>query len=615
MQQATGPRVRVATDDDEALPGGGFLVAPVPGAGTFAREKVTDDQKAFAEAADRFVQNEVWAKVDAIEHRAEVDGPRGKEPLVVALTRQAAELGLCSIEIPEAYGGLGLDLTTAMLVSEMLRGCASFAATLGAHSGIGTLPIVYFGNDAQKAQYLPKLATAETFSCYCLTEPGNGSDALGGKTTAVKSKDGTHYVLNGQKQFITNGGWADMGVVFASIDGKYSGLIVDLRAPGVTRGAEEKKMGIKGSSTTGLVFQDVKVPVENLLGQVGDAAAIALNILYVGRMKLGFATMGSAKYAIDLTVKFARSRRQFGRPVIEFDLQQAKLAEMTAWTYAADAVCYRVVGQCDRDLSKLPDRHDARGQIEVLRRYGLECALIKIVGSETLSRVLYHALRMHGGYGFCEEYQVERLARDNVVETIYEGTNDINRIVLSGALAESVHGSAIPFLDMVEDVRRGVRSGDLDVPTPEGWLGEERARVYGLKRALAWAVEQAFIGVGQDVKVEQQVLCALADALIALASAEAALAKTLAAGEGDAQAGPRADIARLCLLDATEEVRRKAAEALSHVAAPQARAEKLAVLGRLLRWAEPPAASDAADAVALKRRIARHVTARGHYSF
>lgn len=374
-------------------------------------------------------------------------------------------------------------------------------------------------------------------------------------------------------------------------------------------------MGIKGSSTTGLVFQDVKVPAENLLGKVGDGPAIALNILYVGRMKLGFACMGTAKRAIDLTVKFVKERKQFGRPVIGFDLQQAKLAEMVAWTYACDAVCYRFVGLVDRDISRLPDPHDPKGQIEVLRRYGLECALIKVLGSETLSRVLYHGLRMHGGYGFCEEYQVERLARDNVVETIYEGTNDINRLVLSGALAESVHASGIPFLDFIDEVHRGLRTGDLDPGQAEGWLGAERARVFGLKRALAWAVEQAFIGVGQDVRVEQQVMCGLSDGMIALASAEAALAKTLACGEGDPQAAVRADITRLCLLEATAEVRRVAQQALGHAVAPHARREKLETLERLLRWAEAPADAEEADAVVLKRRIAQHVAARGHYPF
>jgi alkylation response protein AidB-like acyl-CoA dehydrogenase len=603
--------MRVTTAEDEALPGGGFLVAPVPCAGVFTREQVNDEQRAFAEVADRFVQDEVWARMEAIEHRAEVDG----QPLVVQLTRKAAELGLCSIEIPEEHGGLGRDLTTSMHVSEALRGCASFAATLGAHSGIGTLPIVYFGNEAQKARYLPKLATAELFSCYCLTEPGNGSDALGGKTVAVPSEDRTRFTLTGQKQFITNGGWADVGVVFASIAGKYSGLIVDLRSPGVVRGAEEKKMGIKGSSTTGLVFQEVEVPAENLLGEVGDAANIALNILYAGRMKLGFATLGTAKHAIDLTVKFTRERRQFGRPVIGFDLQQAKLAEMTAWTYACDGACYRIVGAVDRELARRGLHHDPRGQIDVLRTYGLECALIKIMGSETLSRVLYHALRMHGGYGFCEEYQVERLARDNVVETIYEGTNDINRIVLSGALAESATGSSIPFLSFMDDLHRALRKGDLDPGDAPGWLGVEAGRVFGLKRALAYVVEQALIGVGQDVRVEQQVMCALADGLIALAGAEGALAKTVACGEQDAQAAARADVTRVVLLEATEEVRRKGHEALAHAVAPMARGERREVFERLLRWAAPAMESDAADAVALKRRVAQHVAGRGKYPF
>lgn len=368
-------------------------------------------------------------------------------------------------------------------------------------------------------------------------------------------------------------------------------------------------MGIKGSSTTQLIFQDVKVPVGNLLGEPGDAAKIALNILYVGRMKLGFATMGTTKYVIDLTVAYMKSRKQFGRPIIQFDLQQRKLAEMTAWAYSCDALCYRIVGQVDAEVRRLQDPHDPAGLVEVLRRYGLECAAIKIHGSESLSRVLYHALRMHGGYGFCEEYQVERLTRDNVVETIYEGTNDINRIVLSGALAESVHGSAIPFREFVDETARALRDGDLEVPAQDGWLGTEVQRVWALKRALAWAVEHAFIGVGQDLKVEQQVLIDLGDALLAVMAAEAALGRTLTLGEQDGQAGPRADAARLSIAEAHDEVARQTREALGHAVAPATRAARLADLERLL--AAVPAGE---DLVEVRRRLATHVARKGAYT-
>ncbi len=609
-QKPRAPRGPAAfSDEDEALPGGGFLAAPVPRR-VFCREALSDEQKALAEVAERFVQGEVWPRMEAIEEKAEVDGPNGKEPLVISLVRQAAEIGLCSIEMPESAGGLDADLATAMHVAETLRACASFAATLGAHNGIGAQPIVYFGSDAQKAAWLPRLASAEKISCYALTEPGNGSDALAGKTTAARSPDGTHFVLDGQKQFITNGSWADVGIVFAHVDGKYSALIVDLHAEGVTRGAEEKKMGIKGSSTTGLVFQGVKVPVENLLGEVGDAAKIAFNILYHGRMKLGFASLGTAKHAIDLTVKFMQSRRAFGRPIIEFDLQERKLAECVAWAYACDSLCYRVVGLVERDIQAQPDPKDPQQQVAVLRRYGLECAAIKVHGSETCSRVLYHALRMHGGYGFCQEYQVERLMRDNVVETIYEGTNDINRVVLSGAIVESCALGAIPFRERVEAVHARLRAGDLAAPAVEGWLAPEAARVAALKDALCWFVEEALIGVGGDAKVEQQVLCGVADAALAFLAAESALAHTHGLGAADPQADARADATRLAIDEAGAELARCGRDALLHVTPPSLLPDALATFERLLARG-----ALAQDLVEVRRRLARHAARRGGYSF
>lgn len=593
---------------DQALPGGGFLVAPVP-TSIFTREQLGEEQRLFAETADRFIRNEVWPRVEAIEDKATVEGPDGQPvPLVVHLVRQACELGLSSIEIPAEYEGLGLDLTTALHVAETLRGCASFAATLGAHNGIGTLPIAFFGSHEQKQRYLPRLASGELLACYALTEPGNGSDALGGKTTAVRSADGTHFLLTGEKQFITNGSWADLAVVFANVDGRYSALIVDLHAPGVVRGAEEKKMGIRGSSTTSLTFQEVKVPVDHLLGEVGDAAKIALNILYVGRMKLGFATMGTAKYAIDLTLRFIRERKQFGRTVGAFDLQQGKLAEMVAWTYACDSLCYRTVGLIDADMRRLPEGHTAMDEMGVMRRWGLECAIVKVYGSETLSRVLYHAVRMHGGYGFCEEYQVERLTRDNVVDTIYEGTNDINRLVIMGELAESAHGR-IPFREYLEQVHRDLRAGEDAPPRAcEGYLGGDAQVVHALKRALAYAAEQVLIGVGKDVRNEQQVMLALVDGLIALYAAEAALARTVSVGLDHSQARVRQAATRLAIHEATEQVGRLGREALGHAVAEEERPRKQALFERLLAPAR-----GGYDVVALRRQVAEHALDVGAY--
>jgi alkylation response protein AidB-like acyl-CoA dehydrogenase len=281
---------------DLASPGGGFLVSPLPAGEIFCRENFSEDQKMFHETAVKFFEDEVHTKSEEIERKEMIEENGEKIPLAVSILRKCAELGMVSIGIPEAYGGLGLDKTTENIIAESFAGQASFSTTVGAHAGIGCLPIILFGNKEQKEKYLPGIATAETVSCYGLTEPGSGSDALSGKTKAVLSEDGSHYVLTGDKMWITNGGWADIGVIFATIDGKYSALIVDLNAEGVTKGAEEKKMGIRGSSTTTLTFDGVKVPAENLLGEVGDAAKIALNILNVGRMKLGFGCLGTAKF-------------------------------------------------------------------------------------------------------------------------------------------------------------------------------------------------------------------------------------------------------------------------------------------------------------------------------
>ena len=364
-------------------------------------------------------------------------------------------------------------------------------------------------------------------------------------------------------------------------------------------------MGIRGSSTCGLIFQDVKVPAEDLLGQLGDAAKIALNILYVGRLKLGFATMGTAKYAITKTLDFCTSRKQFGRPVIEFDAQQGKLAEMAAWTYACDSACYRAIGDIDAQIALLPEGHTTLDEIAILRQFGLECAIVKICGSETLSRVLYHALRMHGGYGFCEEYQIERLALDNVVDTIYEGTNDINRIVLSGALVESAYMGTIPFRETLESIHSDLRDGEDTLAATGDYLAAEEIRVLHLKRALTYLTERILIGIGKDVRTEQQVLFMLSDAIMALYLAEAAFARTVQLGADHDQAGVRADLVRLALHDAEAQARSSSRDALAHVET-SGLAEHLTNIDRLFGDPTMPV-------VAIKRRVAEHFIAAGRY--
>ncbi|MFV1951011.1 MAG: acyl-CoA dehydrogenase family protein [Nitrospinota bacterium] len=512
--------------DDEVRPGGGFLVGGPPLEGIYSREKFTDIQKEFADTAEKFFQNEIIPIIEQIEAKEEVEEDGVKQPLSVMLLKQAGELGLLSVDIPEEYDGLGQDIITSMLIAEKSAGTASFGITIGAHAGIGTMPIVLFGNEEQKRRYLPKLATGELVSCYALTEPGSGSDALSGRATAVLNKEGAHYILNGEKQFITNGGWADIAIVFARVDGKYSGFIVELHSEGVSRGAEEKKMGLKGSSTTNLVFEDVEVEKENLLGKIGDAPKIALNILNLGRLKLGVGALGSSKYCIDLVIKYGKERKQFGQPIISFDMQKARLADMVAETYALDSLAYRAAGDIEEIIAKIP--HDDKYQenvIAAVRSYALEASIVKIYGSENLHTVSVDAIKMHGGYGFVEEYKVERISRDNVIDMIFEGTNDINRLTIFDSLARNIFGAGIPFREYMEDVDRMLREerfDSLEVDTP---LKEEMADIESAKRVVAYAINHALIHCGKNIKNEQQVMGAIADMLIGIYGADSTLSR------------------------------------------------------------------------------------------
>ncbi len=592
---------------EEVTPGGGFLVANVPLGKIFSREQFSDIQKEFADMASKFIQNEVVPKAEEIENKA----MEGDVPLAIKLTKEAGQLGLVGIDIPEEYGGLGQDKTTSMLVAEAMAGCPSFGATMGAHAGIGTLPITLFGNDEQKKQWLPQLASAELISCYALTEPESGSDALSGRATAVPTEDGKYYIMNGEKQFITNGSWADIGVVFAQVEGKYSGFIVDLRTEGCSRGAEEKKMGIKGSSTTNLIFEDCKVPAENMLGKPGMAAAIALNILNLGRLKLGFGALGNCKYTIDLTTKFTTERKQFGQPIISFDMQKGKLADMVADTFAVDSAAYRAVGDIDRTLEKVEkDEKYLEKMIEILRTYALECSIIKIAGSETLQDVATTAIKMHGGYGFVQEYKVEMISRDNVVDTIFEGTNDINRLTIFDTLARNIFGAQMPFREFMESVDAELRSGKIERAKASGPLAEEVADCVAAKKVVAYTVNQALIHCGKNIKNEQQVMESIADMLVALYKMDSTVARVqqIIDSSSAAKAKTQIAIAKLVCHKNGQIINEKAEDIVSSVTTKGQLGSKLVNLDKLSACLDRPT-----NVVRLKRTIGDTVIEAGGY--
>lgn len=509
-------------------PGGGFLFAPLPK--VFSREDFSDDQRAFGETVERFYRDEVIPTIDAIEHKqvVEVDGKH--VPYVVKHLKKAAELGLLMVDVGEEYGGMGLDKVTSMYMAECGIGANSMAVTIGAHIGIGTHPILFFGTHEQKAKYLPDLVTANKISCYALTEPGNGSDALNGKTTATRNPDGKTFSLNGSKQFITNAAFADYAVVFCNIDGQWSSLVVDLYSPGVTRLAEEKKAGIKGSSTIGLSFENVNVPVENMLGAVGDGPKIALNILNVGRLKLGFGCLGNARYALELSLKYGAERKQFGTPIIQFEAQKSRIAEMAARIFSCDSFAYFVAGELDLALAGLAkDEHFDSRAIAIIKAFAFEASIVKITGSETLAFCADQAVKLHGGYGFIEEYQVERLLRDNIVDMIFEGTNDINRLVIFDSFVRNVFGGSIGF-------REGL-DGVLDaIAAKKATLSEEQnQRIIDVcKLTAAYVANAAIVQAGKDLKTKQMLSMAISDIFIQLSLAEASLLrveKLIAAGD------------------------------------------------------------------------------------
>ncbi|QOR66110.1 acyl-CoA dehydrogenase family protein [Cytobacillus suaedae] len=505
---------------DSLIKGGAFLIEDIEAERIFTPEDFTEEHKLMGKTTEEFVVNEVLPVIEDIE---EHDFEKS-----VALLKQAGELGLLAVDVPEEYGGLGLDKISSSVITEKFSRAGSFSLSYGAHVGIGSLPIVLFGNEEQKQKYLPGLASGEKLAAYALTEPGSGSDALGAKTTAKLNAEGTHYVLNGEKQWITNAGFADVFVVYAKVDGEhFSAFIVEREFTGVSTGPEEKKMGIKGSSTRTLILEDVLVPKENLLGELGKGHVIAFNILNIGRYKLAVGTIGGSKRMVDVAVQYANQRQQFKTPISKFSLIQEKLANMATKTYAVESSVYRTVGLYEDRQGKLTDEQlkDGKSVAEAIAEYAIECSLNKVFASEVLDYTVDEAVQIHGGYGFMAEYEVEKAYRNSRINRIFEGTNEINRLLVPGTYVRKAMKGELPLFQKAMALQE-----ELMMLMPEevgdGVLEQEKYLVRNAKKIgllIAGLAAQKF---GKALEKEQEILANIADIISNVYAMESALLRT-----------------------------------------------------------------------------------------
>jgi alkylation response protein AidB-like acyl-CoA dehydrogenase len=476
--------------------GGGFLLTENAPEQVFTPEDFTELQQDIARTTAEFFAKEVAPNLEAIQHQ--------QPGVAVRILRKSAEVGLTAVVVPERFGGMEMDLTSALIVAENLAKDASYSVWHGAHTGIGTLPLLLFGTEAQKAKYLPKLASAEMVAAYCLSEPHAGSDALAAKSRADLSPDGRHYILNGQKMWITNGGYADLYTVFAKIGGEqFSAFLVERSWPGVTPGAEEKKMGLKGSSTTALYLDNVKVPAENLLGEAGKGHLIAFNILNLGRLKLGAGAVGTAKLVLQVSLQYAKDRKAFNKSLADFGMIQHKLAEMAARIYAAESLVYRVAGLIESHLEghSWNDADAAQREMQAAEEFAAECSYAKVAGSEMLDYVVDEGVQIHGGYGFHQDYLVERAYRDARINRIFEGTNEINRMLATSMLLKRAQRGRLGLVDAVKTLQLEIRDGGGGTSDP----------VSNAKKIALFCLGAAYQRYADKLEDMQEILAALTD--------------------------------------------------------------------------------------------------------
>ena len=591
------------------ISGGSFLLEERQTADVFTPEDFSEQQQMIGQTTEEFAVNEILPQVEKIEHK--------DFSVSRALLRKAGELGLSGVEIPEAYGGLEMDKVTAAVIADHMAKYAGFATTWGAHSGIGMLPIVYFGTEEQKKKYLPRLATGEIVGAYALSEATSGSDALNCRARAVLSPDGKHYVLNGEKMWITNAGFADLFTVFAKIDGeKFSAFLVERDFPGFSVGGEEHKMGIRGSSTCPIILNDCKVPVENLLGEVGKGHIIAFNILNIGRFKLGAMCVGGARVSLESAVAYAKQRKAFGKTIGDFGLVREKIANMATLIYVGESLVYRTVGMMDALLSEIdsasPDAVKERRK--AIEEYAVECSILKVWGSEMIDYVVDEAMQIFAGYGFVEEYPAERAYRDSRINRIFEGTNEINRLIITGFLLKRAMSGQLPLMPAIKKLMDEVLSGPSGGEEIEGPLAEERKLVAQAKKLglfVSGAATQKYMQAIQD---QQEVMGAIADMTIEIYAMESAVLRTQkmvegasSSKQGEASAALPLAMTRVYLTQAFEKVEAAAKKVIADVAEGDMLRTQLAIVRRLAKY-EP------FNTIALRQQIAQKTIEAGKYS-
>jgi alkylation response protein AidB-like acyl-CoA dehydrogenase len=586
------------------ISGGSFLLETRCPEEVFTPEDFTEQHQLIGQTAEEFSVNEILPNVEKMEQK--------DYSISRALLKKAGELGLSSVEIPETYGGLEMDKVTAAVIADHIAKYAGFATTWGGHTGIGTLPIVYFGTEEQKKKYLPRLAAGEIVGAYALSEASSGSDALNCRARAQLSSDGKHYVLNGEKMWITNAGFADLFTVFAKIDGeKFSAFLIERTFPGFSVGNEEHKLGIRGSSTCPIILNDCKVPVENLLGEIGKGHVIAFNILNIGRFKLGAMCVGGARVSIESAISYAKQRKAFGKVIADFGLVREKIANMATLIYVGESLVYRTVGMMDVALGEVDKSGlDAIKEIrKAIEEYAVECSILKVWGSEMIDYVVDETLQIYGGYGFVEEYPAERAYRDARINRIFEGTNEINRLIITGFLLKRAMSGQLALMPAIKGLMDEVLSGPSTGEDIEGPLAEERKLVAQAKKLGLFAAGSATQKYMQAIQDQQEIMGAIADMTIETYAMESAVlrAQKIAEARGESAAALPIAMTRIYLAQAMEKIESAAKKIIAAVAEGDMLRTQLAILRRLAKY-EP------FNTIELRQQVAQRMIERGKYS-
>ncbi|MCE2778230.1 MAG: acyl-CoA dehydrogenase family protein [Algoriphagus sp.] len=591
-----------------SIQGGEFLVRETPAQDIFIPEEFSEEQKMMAQACQDFIDTEINPNVEKIDSM--------KHPeLVPQLFKKAGDLGLLGIAVPEVYGGLGMSFNTSMLIADIIGASGSFSTTYGAHTGIGTLPILYYGTEAQKQTYLPKLATGEWAACYCLTEPDAGSDANSGKTKAVLSADGTHYLITGQKMWISNAGFADLLIVFAKIeeDKNLTAFIVEKTFGGITMNEEEKKLGIKGSSTRQVFFNDCPVPVANMLSDRGNGFKIAVNILNIGRVKLGAGVLGGARTVTSQCITYSTDRKQFGVAINTFGAVKAKLAEMATRIYATESLCYRAGQDIEDRMGALAAQglSDSESKLKAMEQFAIECAIAKVHGSEVLDYIVDQGVQIYGGMGYSADAPMERAYRDARISRIYEGTNEINRMLMVGMVLKRAMKGEINLFEPAMAVAAELVS----VPSFESidtseLFAMEKDLVHKLKKVFLMVGGKAAMSLQDRIEDEQEIMMNLADVMIEIYAAESVLLRTekLVSLRGEAACAAQIAMSKIYLYEAIDKVEAAAKEAI--VSFAKGDEQKVLLMG-LKRFTKP----DFINPKELRRQVADVMIAEGKYPF